>query len=262
MIAVAGFMPHSPLLVESVGKGHRTKLKKTVAAIKKLAGDFAAAKLDTIVVISSHPTRHADAFSINLHDPYRTDLSRFGDLGAERTFRPDMALIDATQRALRRQGLPLTLDTDHALDHGATVPLLLLTDMRAPVKIMPITYSGLEPKEHAAFGEALRDVLASYKGRVGVIGSGDLSHALTKKSPLGERPEGKAFDQAVCDAVGSMGLSPLLSLEPSFVERAGECAYLPLLVVMGLLGRYADAELLAYEAPFGVGFLTARFHLV
>ncbi len=262
MIVFSAFLPHTPLLTETVGKEHRKKLKKTVAAVAKLAEGLVSAKPDTLVVISAHPTRHADAFSINLHEPYRTDLSRFGDMGAERAYQPDLSLIDTTQRALRRQGIPLTLDTDHTLDHGATVPLLLLASQLPRLRVMPVTYAGLDAKAHVEFGRALKEVLTASKTRIAVIASGDLSHALTETSPEGARPEGKLFDAAVKHAVESMGLSQLLGLDPVLVEAAAECAYRPLLILLGLLEKTAvEPEVLSYEAPFGVGLLTARFHL-
>ncbi len=262
MIVFAAFMPHTPLLVETVGKEHKKSLKKTNAAVQSLAKDLVLANPDTIVVISAHPTRHADAFSINLHDPYRTDLSRFGDLSNAREFRPDLALMDAAQRTLRRKGVPVTLDTDHALDHGATVPLLLLAKALPRVRVFPVTYSGLDPKAHLEFGRALKEVLAASGRRIAVIASGDLSHALTKASPEGERKEGKAFDAAVTHAVETVGISQLLAMEPAFLEAAAECAHKPLLILFGLLEKTAvDPEVLSYEAPFGVGLLTARFHL-
>lgn len=262
MIVFAAFLPHTPLLTETVGKEHRKKLKKTVAAVQKLADGLAASRPDTLVIISAHPTRHADAFSINVHDPYRTDLSRFGDMGAERAFRPDLRLIDAIQRPLRRQGVPVTLDTDHALDHGASVPLLLLAERLPNIRVVPVTYAGLDAKAHVEFGRALKEVLAASPSRIAVVASGDLSHALTPASPEGERPEGKVFDAAAKHAVETCGLSQLLAMDPVQVEAAAECAYRPLLILLTLLEKTAaEPELLAYEAPFGVGLLTARFHL-
>ncbi len=262
MIVFAAFMPHTPLLLESIGKENRRKFKKTLLAIERLVLNLLRAAPDTLVVISAHATIHADAFSINVHEPYRVDLSKFGDLGATQTFQPDMQLIDHIQRLLRRNGMPLTLDTDHALDHGATVPLLLLTKHLPTCKVVPITYSGLGPKEHAAFGRALKEALAASKKRVAIIATGDLSHALSKKSPLGMRPEGKRFDQALCHAVDTFGLSQLLSLEPGLIEMAGECAYRPCIILFGILEKMPiKPERLAYEAPFGVGYLTAEFHL-
>lgn len=262
MIVFSAFVPHTPLLMETVGKEHRKKLKKTIAAMQKLATGLGAAHPTTLVIISAHPTRHADAFSLTVHDPYRTDLSRFGDMGAERKFSPDLALIDTIQRTLRRQGIPVTLDTDHALDHGASVPLLLLTEPMPQLRIVPITYAGLDPKAHVEFGRALKEVLTASQTRIAVIASGDLSHALTKASPEGERPEGKLFDAAVKSAVETMSLSPLLSLDPARVEAAAECAYRPLLILLGILEKTAvTTNVLSYEAPFGVGLLTARFHV-
>lgn len=262
MLVFAAFMPHTPLLVESVGKDNRKKLKKTLQALHKLEEGLARAAPETVVIISAHPTTHATAFSINLHDPYRADLSRFGDLGTDRTFAPDLRLIDGLQRSLRRAGMPVTLDTDHALDHGATVPLLTLFADRPAPHVVAVTYSELGPKEHAAFGRALREAIEASNRRIAVIASGDLSHALNKKSPVEPRPEGKAFDDAVCQSVYTVSLSQLLNLEPALVEAAAECAYRPLLMLFGLLEKVAvKPKVLAYEAPFGVGYLTAEFVL-
>lgn len=263
MLVFAAFMPHTPLLLESVGQHNQKKLKKTVSAVHHLHKDLLKAKPETLVIISAHPTLHADAFSINLHDPYRTDLSKFGDLGAHPEFAPDLQLIDHLQRTLRRDGIPLTLDTDHTLDHGATVPLLLLGKKLSPeVKIVAITFSGLGPKEHAAFGRALREVFEASNKRIAVIASGDLSHVINKKSQLGLRSEGKLFDETVQHAVSTAGLSQLLSLDANVVEQAAECAYRPLLILFGILEKIAvEPMLLAYEAPFGVGYLTAEFRL-
>lgn len=262
MLVYAAFMPHTPLLLESVGKANRKKLKRTVPAVAKLAKALAAARPDTIVIFSSHTTQHAEAFSINLHEPYRADLSKFGDLGTERAFAPDLQLVDTIQRALRRQGLPVTLDTDHSLDHGSAVPLLSLTGPTQHIRVVPITYTSLSPKDHAAFGRALKEMIVASPKRIAVVASGDLSHALDKKSPVPARPEGKLFDDAMVEAVSNASLSQLLALDPDLVLHASECAYRPLLMLLGLLAETTVyPQLLAYEAPFGVGYLTAQFTL-
>ncbi len=262
MIVFAAFMPHTPLLLESIGKENRRKLKKTLEAVRRVGEGLRQAAPDAVMVISAHPTRHADAFSISVHDPYRADLSRFGDLGTEASFQPDLRLIDGIQRRLRRDGLPLTLDTDPALDHGASVPLLALFAGGPAPKVVAVTYSGLDAKDHAAFGRALRDAIEAANERVAVIASGDLSHALDDRSPVPAVPEGKAFDDAVQRAVAGLSLSQLLSLDPRDVRAAEECAYRPLLILFGILDKIAAApHVLAYEAPFGVGYLTADFTL-
>ncbi len=262
MIVFAAFMPHSPLLLPVIGKEHRKRLKLTLEAMKTLAEHLYTAMPETVVILSSHSTMHETAFSINLHDEYVTDLSRFGDLGTKGEFLPDLALMDAIQRSLRRADQPMTLDSDAALDHGTAVPLLLLTERLPEIRIVPISYSGLDAKAHAAFGRALRDVLEASPRRIAVIASGDLSHALSNKAPAGFHKEGKIFDDSVREAIVDSSLSRLLSLEPESVKTAAECAWRPLLIFLGLLEeKHGRPEILSYEAPFGVGLLVAQIHL-
>lgn len=262
MIVFAAFTPHTPLMLPPVGKDARDRLRDTVSAMERLQDELYAAMPDTIVVISAHATQHDEAFSANLHDEYRVDLSEFGDLTTTREFRPDLSLVDAIQRSVRRAGIPFTLDSDARLDYGSAVPLVLLTEQIGSVKIVPVSYGGLEPKEHHAFGRALKDVLSVRPERIAVIASGDLAHCLTSDAPAGFRPEGAQFDEAARHAVEAGSGSALLSIDQTVVERAAECAYRPLLVLFGILDNVRmRPEVLSYEAPFGVGYLVAQFHL-
>lgn len=262
MIVFAGFTPHTPLMLPPIGKDARERLQDTITAMGRLGDELYAAMPDTIVVISAHATQHEEAFSANLHDQYRVDLREFGDLTTAREFAPDLSLVDAIQRSVRRTGIPFTLDSDARLDYGSAVPLVMLADALPAVKVVPVSYGGLGAKEHHAFGRALKDVLSARRERIAVIASGDLAHCLTSDAPAGFRPEGAQFDEAVRHAVEAGSGSALLSLDQALVERAAECAYRPLLVLFGILENVrVRPEVLSYEAPFGVGYLVAQFHL-
>jgi len=259
MIVFAAFTPHTPLLLPPIGKESLQKMSSTADAMDRLGDELRAAKPDTIVIVSAHATQHDGAFSANLHDSYLVDLRDFGDLTTTAEFEPNLSLIDAIQRSVRHERIPFTLDSDATLDYGTAVPLVALD---AKAQIVPISYSNLSPKDHFAFGKALKDVLANRKERIAVIASGDLSHALTSDAPAGYRPEGEIFDAAVRQAVVQASASQLLTLEEEVVEKAEECAYRPLLVLFGILDQVpAEPEVLSYEHPFGVGYLVAQFHL-
>lgn len=261
MIVFAAFTPHTPLLLPTVGKNARRKLKLTVSAMERLADKLRAATPDTIVTISAHATQHEEAFSANLHDAYRVDLREFGDLATTRAFSPNLGLIDAIQRATRQEGIGFTLNSDALLDYGSSVPLVVLvpTQTTAP-RIAPVSYSGLGPKEHLAFGRTLKNVFANRPERIAIIASGDLAHCLSSDAPAGFRPEGSVFDEAVCQAVRQGSATQLLTLDPGIVERSAECGYKPLLTLFGILEHvHVVPELLSYEAPFGVGYLVAYF---
>jgi MEMO1 family protein len=260
MIVFAAFTPHTPLLVPTAGQGD--KLSRSIEAMRRLSEELYAAAPDTIVVLSSHGEDGAEAFSANLHDPYAAGLAAFGDHSPPKTFAPDLAFIDAMQRSLRRSSVPFTLDSAAELDHGAAVPLLLLTEPLPSVRIVPVSFSGLSPKDHLAFGRALKDVALHSPRRIALIASGDLSHALSSAAPAGYRPEGEEFDRLVRQAVEHVSSSQLLQMPALLVATAAECAYRPLLMLFGALeGLRVRPEILAYESPFGVGYLTAQFHL-
>ena len=262
MIVFSAFTPHSPLLLASVNKAKLKKVQKTVKAMALLADALMEARPDTIIIFSSHGTVHEDAFSINVHDDYPVDLAEFGDLTTNHTFRGDMKLIDALQRSLRAKDLSVTLSSEEKLDYGAAVPLLLLTEHLPNVKIVPITYSGLSAKHHFQFGEALKDVLLNSNKRVAVIASGDQSHALETRSPAGFAKEGAEYDQLVQSAIVNGNVSGLLTLDPETLEKAKQCSYRPLLMLLGVMDhlRY-DPVIHSYESPFGVGYLVVHFEL-
>jgi len=270
MIVFAAFTPHTPLLLPPVGKESLEKLSSTSDAMDRLGDELRAAKPDTIVIISAHAIQHDGAFSANLHDSYVVDMREFGDLATTAEFEPNLSLIDAIQRAVRRAQIPFTLDSDATLDYGAAVPLVALGANRLPptpgvggeagCRIVPISFCNLSPKDHFALGKTLKDVFANRKERIAVIASGDLSHALTSDAPAGYRPEGEAFDAAVRQALVLGSASQLLKLDETVIEKAEECAYRPLLILFGILDQVpTEPEVLSYESPFGVGYLVAQF---
>lgn len=262
MIVFAGFTPHTPLLVPNVGKDAHKKMALTVGSMERLGDELYAAMPDTIVVISAHAIQHDDAFSANLHDPYRVDLSAFGDLATSRTYESNASLIDAIQRAVRRAQLPFTLDSSPTLDYGSAVPLLAMLPESFRPRVVPISYGGLDAKAQFDFGRALKDVLSSRPERIAVIASGDLAHCLTSDAPSGFKPEGAVFDASVREAVEQASASRLLALDQDVVEASDECGYRPLLVELGVLdGMHLRPEVFSYEFPFGVGYLVAQFHL-
>ncbi|MFR6330189.1 MAG: hypothetical protein ACLUOI_16020 [Eisenbergiella sp.] len=63
MTVTAGFMvPHPPLIVPEIGKGEECGIRETTEAYEKAAGEIAALKPETIVVISPHTVMYADYF--------------------------------------------------------------------------------------------------------------------------------------------------------------------------------------------------------
>ena len=151
MICFSAFVPHTPLLIDSIGKNHLKQLKKTKDALVVLAEDLRASQPDVLFVISAHQIVHEKAFSVNLHTSYQIDFKEFGDHTSKRSFAPNILLASAIQHAAESAGLPFVLESSETLDYGSGVPLWLLTQ-GLHTTIVPISYSGLDRKQHLEFG--------------------------------------------------------------------------------------------------------------
>jgi MEMO1 family protein len=262
MLVYSAVVPHSPLLLPTIGKEHQTKSQKTLDAIKTIAEDLYLSRSDTLIIVSSHETQHDTAFSINLTDEYRTDFSEFGDLSTSTSFAPDKGLIAAIRRAGRDTDMPITLDSVSKLNFGSGVPLELLASKHQNLNIIPISYSGLSAKEHLSFGALLKDVISHTNKRVAVIASGDLSHCHISDAPGGFHKDAKAFDDEIVRAVTEQSKSALINLDDAVRSNAKACVYEQLLILFGILDKQQlRPEILSYEAPFGVGYLVAQFHI-
>ena len=257
---MAAIVPHSPLLLQSVGKDKTNDLAATLAAYKEIEEALYVAKPDTIVMISPHAQAYPDAFSANMAQKYAGSLKEFGDHETTLSAKGDFMILDHLQRELRGQDIPFTLTSSETIDYGFTVPLLLLASKLTDWKLIPLAPSLLDAQAHVDYGRALKEVLHREESRIAVIASADLSHKLTDQSPGGASIEGPAFDGTIQTKIKSLDTTGLLALDAHAVEAAGQCGYRPIMTLIGVLqDMNVTPRVLSYEAPFGVGYLTALF---
>jgi MEMO1 family protein len=262
MIVFSAIVPHSPLLAPSIGKEKRDALKETIRAFGEIEQALYLSKVETIVMISPHATSYPDAFSANMAPKYSGTFKAFGDHQTTVDAKGDFLLLDRLQRELRVEGVPFTLTSSEELDYGFSVPLLLLTPHLKDWHLVPLAPSLLGAQAHVDFGKKLKAVLHSESTRVAIIASADLSHKLTAQSPGGVSVEGPAFDATIRSKLKTMDVQGLLALDAQAVEAAGQCGYRPIMMLLGALdGINVKPTEVAYEAPFGVGYLTMRFDL-
>ena len=260
MLVFAAHTPHSPLLLPTINKDRLAAVEGTRHAMQDLADELYAVRPDTILLLSEHPTVFPDSFSINLSDPYAFDMSEFGQMSVEMRVHPDVQLIDRMQRSLRKKGQPVTLTTDESLNYASAVAIELLIGQLPNVRLVPVTYSELDPKSHFQFGQSLKDVVMDSSKRIAVILAGDLSHALTSESPAAFSPDGQTYDEKINELITSKNSTGLLRLDDDLISNAHETNYRLLCILFGLLERISvKPEILSYEAPFGVGYLVANF---
>lgn len=263
MLVHAGFTPNSPLLLPNINKEKWHKVEATIEAIEKIEEELIILQPEIIVLISEHPTVYPDAFSITVSDPYRFDLADFGDFQFSKKLHPDIEIINFLQEHARGTKHPVTLTTDETLNYASAVPLTLLTKQLPNTKIVPLTFAPeLSPKQHFQYGQMVKEAVLHSSKRIAVIASGDLSHSLTSDSPADYDPAGKEYDEKIQDFLIHKNTAGLLNLSPHIIDNATQSSYRTICILSGLLdGFHYTTESLCYEAPFGVGYFTAQFHL-
>jgi len=261
-LVFAAVTPHPPLLIPTIGREELNKVNQTKLAMEELAMSLYATHPDTIIIISPHGSYFNEVFTINFCVDYVTDLRDFGDLATTLKFHGDAELAFRIRDATKRQHLPATMISENHLDHGTSVPLYYLTKNLPQIKLLQLGFCDLDYKTHVDFGGLIKELVMSTNKRVAVIASGDLSHALTNDAPAGFNKRGPEFDAKIRELLMSKNLTGMINIDPRIISEAAECGMRSILILLGMLQgiNYTFREL-SYEAPFGVGYLTAQFSL-
>lgn len=262
-------MPHPPIMVPEVGKEELENIKSTVAAAEQVAQTLKEYNPQTIVIITPHGPSLDDAACISIHPRLRGSLTSFGAPEISLGFETDGLLVRHIIKKCERLGINLVELTDDLaktyrlslqLDHGAMVPLYYLHKAGFKGQLVHLSMGMLPYEEMYTFGKAVQSAIGTTDKRVAVIASGDLSHRLTPDAPAGYSPLGAEFDHQVVSALKTVDIKSLLRMDKKLIEEAGECGLRPIFFLMGVLGGLdAEAEVLSYEGPFGVGYCVAQF---
>ena len=264
-LVFASICPHPPIIIPTIGSLPDLKLvSKTIEGMEKLAKLFAKAEPQTVLVISPHGPLDFNQFSVVNSSALAGNFYNFGDLQTELIFKNDEKIIRAIEKECQEQKIPLRLVSLKKLDHGILVPLFYLSQKLPNIKLVPLAYSFLDLETHFKFGKILQKAINRGPSSVkyGVIASGDLSHRLTPDAPAGYTKRGKEFDNLLIDLLRKKDTKGILNINPALVEEAGECGYRSIIILLGVLNNLDwQAEILSYEGPFGVGYLTTNFKL-
>ncbi len=261
MINFASICSHPPIIIPTIGNSaDLKKASETIEAMDSLAEKFKESNTKTILVISPHGPLDFNQFTIIDSPILLGHFYNFGDLKTELIFKNDLEKIDLIEKSCLLKDIPLKKIKEKELDHGTLVPLYFLSKKVPGVKIIPIGYSGLSNREHFEFGKSIKKSLKNE--RIAVIASGDLSHRLTPNAPAGYSPKGKEFDQKIIGFLRKKKVKEIINMDSKLIEEAGECGYRSILILLGILDNTDwEPEILSYQAPFGVGYLTANFKL-
>lgn len=259
----AGIVPHSPLLIPSIGKEYHKETKKTQRAMETLVQELYALRPDCICVIHPHGTVPANVFPVQTASVFAADFSEFGDLVTNRTWPATTRLSHELLEHAEDHGFPARFMHTPQLSHDVAVPLQFFPTFEQRVGILPIgTSPTLDRQTHVYWGSLLGEIFHRSHERIVVLISAELSHHASAAASGGVRPEGERFDHEVQSLLRKKNLSlNLLGLNDELIELADACGYLPLLVWSGIMKRKNLAvRKLSYESPFGIGFLVALAH--
>ena len=258
--------PHPPIFVPAVG-GAEAHVAQ--ASLDALASRARRARRPSIPTPSSSCRRTRPPLPTRCSSTEARDFA--GTLGAVR--RPDAATRGpATPSSRRRCSRELAahgIDAVRArrttrgcapgwLDHGTIVPLSFLDpSQRAPPR-RPVALVPAACRRTARSGSAVREAAERLGRRVAFVASGDCSHRLTPDAPAGYSPRGAEFDAWLRETVERGDLSELVDVDERLDEAAGECGLRSFIALGGFAGDDpVPTRVLAYEGPWGVGYLTA-----
>ncbi|MEE9248788.1 MAG: AmmeMemoRadiSam system protein A [Dehalococcoidia bacterium] len=256
--------PHPPVMLPKIGRGRESQVSDSIDAMGRVARDLEEARPDTVLIVSPHGSTCAEAMGVVASPSCRGSMDRWGAPGVDYRFDNDLELVGALREEARAADVPLKPieEPEYDLDHGVMVPACFLIDQLRTRPLVPLLFSALPLEAHLAFGRAIARAARQSNRRVALIASGDLSHRLLPEAPAGYDPIGHEFDGRVRDAVASLDSQALLDMDPVLIARAGECGLRSIVILMGALeGAQVRPQVLAYEGPFGVGYLTASFPL-
>ena len=254
--------PHPPIFVPAVGGAEAQTAKASLDALEAARAALADYAPQTIILMSPHAPVAYDTFVIDTSDGLEGALDQFGDPTPYRwSGDPELArtLLDRIDTA----DIPAaSRDRDARLrpgwlDHASIVPLSFL-EPTGLVKIVVISLSYCDYSLHRRVGEIAREVADELGRRVAFLASGDMSHRLKPGAAAGYSPRGAELDEAIVKLVRAGRLSALMDLDPDLIEAGGECGLRSLITLGGFAGPDpVPTRVLAYEGPWGVGYLTA-----
>jgi MEMO1 family protein len=112
--------------------------------------------------------------------------------------------------------------------------------------------------DHRRLGALVAQTATDLSRRVAFVASGDMSHRLKPGAAAGYSPLGAELDAAITQGVRAGDLGGLMALDPELVEAGGECGLRSVITLGGFVGDGTiPTRVLAYEGPWGVGYLTA-----
>ncbi|MGM0421165.1 MAG: hypothetical protein ACQEQG_09215 [Bacillota bacterium] len=262
-------MPHPPIIIPEVGGRRRFEAKKTIKACQDIAEAFVSSKPDLIVAMGPHGPLDWNKIRFDKSKKFTGDLSKFSAPKTNFRVEGESKLVNDLITAVNelnkenQNKFPVEVLAEGRLDHGIMVPLYYLNNagLSADIPWLIINISFWDSQSLFEFGDFISQYILEKYDNPKVLISGDLSHKIDKNSPAGYSPKGAEFDRQIIEDLRNEKIDKILNYDENFLEAAGECAYKPLSLGLGIL-NYSDynIKVKSYEAPYGVGYGVAEFY--
>lgn len=257
-LSYSAFVPHSPLLIPTIGKENRKILQKTLESYHTITQQLKDKHIETVILVSPHFKANPDKTIINSGKDFNIKFHEFGDLASKMNIKGDTILAHYLKEELKSE-VDIDLTTKEELDHGSAIPLFLLNqDNNLKTVVLSPQENNLTNNYHT--GHKLQEIISNQNKNIAIIASGDLSHCLTKSSPGGFSPKGKKFDNRVMEIISSQSPENIINLDKNLIRKAGECGLNSVSFLLGALSNTNfKTKKLAYQNDFGIGYLTSEF---
>jgi len=258
MIKIIGIAPHPPIIIPEVGGERLAEANATVEGLRELCRRILDARPKRLIIITPHGPAARHEVVVPADACLRGDFGDFGAPQAEITFDQDQVLRERLEQEALAIGLPIQKIKFTLLDHGAAVPLYYLQREGLRLPGLYLCPGRLPYRDLYRFGHALKRALELHGFAAAVVASGDLSHRLSRGAPAGFSPRGADFDRLLVELLQRGAVDEILDLDENLVEEAGQCGLSTIAVALGVLDQAPfTTEIISYEGPFGVGYLTA-----
>lgn len=263
-LVFSGILPNSPLLLPTIIKDKANEIEPTLKAIDAFKEAFYGSYPDCILLLSAHNHLQDSAITINISTPnddtgrnniLKGNFQEFGDFSTSVEANTATDMINLIKDYSYNK-VPVKVYND-ILDYRFAVPLYLLREQIGTCPIIPIGYALNEKKMHITFGEILQDLILKTDKRIAVITVGSLSHSHHESAPAGYSEHAETVDRSILDSLKNKDLKLINEISFDMREEVHETIISSLLIHESLMSNFnASFNQLAYEHPFGVGYLT------
>ncbi len=255
----AAVIPHSPLLMPSLGGARRNLLATVIAGIDRVSELIQRLQPDTVVLIAPHESDH-ERFSGYVSEQLAIDLKLFGHLTQTPQYKNNYLPLFQLKKRMPKH---LSLISSSVLGYSFGIPLMLLNkqDGQSAPTITAIQTCGKSFLEHVTFGSELREILETGNKTYMLVASADFSRFSLRSEPT--EIQATYSDNLVLQTLRTRNIEQLLHpTEHESYLSEWVCGIRPLCVLLGALsGARYTSTIHTYDHSLGVGMIVATLDI-